>query len=216
MYTHVSFGDRVLQLAPHRIPYSLTEFEFDPPGPSIFTGFTGMLAALGGPAGGADPNLIRFLDERVRGLVDNRVNPLNMSLLVVEPMTIDEVALLLDTFAGNTVMGARARVLHGNLGSPTDASCFIRAGVLSLLLNLEVLFFVSPNRSVPLLLLEQFCATIGSLMGSNFSDTLRDLYLPGTAVSQLRSSMRHLLGAYTSTPDSRDLAERLLFRPFLI
>ena len=216
MYTHVSFGDRVLLLAPHRISLPLTEFEFDQPGPSIFANFGGMVAALGGPAAAADPAWVQFLDERVRGLVDNRVNPLNMALLVVKPMTIDEVVLLLDNFTGNTVMGARARVFHGNHGSPTDASCFIRVGVLSLLLNLEVLFFVSPDRSVPLLLLEQYFSTIRLMMGSDFSDALRDTYHPGTAARQLRTSMRHFLLTYTSTPASRDLAERLLFTSLLV
>jgi hypothetical protein len=216
MYHHVSFGDRVLPLARHRIPYSLKEFEFHVPGPSIFTGFTGMFAALGGLTAGPDPNWVRFLDERVRGLVDNRVNPLNMSLLVVGSMTIDEVVLLLDSFTGNARMGARARIFHAHHGTPSDASCFIRAGVLSLLLNLEVLFLVSQYRSVPLRLLDQFYATIGRMMGSDASDHLRGLYYPGTAVYQLRHSMRLLLAAYTATPALCDQTEHLLFTSLFV
>lgn len=175
-----------------------------------------MLAALGGLAAGPDPNWVRFLGERVQGLVDNRVNPLNMSLLVVGSMTIDEVVLLLDSFTGNTTMGARARIFHAHHGTPPDASCFIQAGVLSLLLNLEVLFLVSQYRSVPLLLLDQFYVTIGRMMGSDASDTLRCLYYPGTAVYQLRHSMRLLLAAYTATPALCDQTEHLLFTSLFV
>jgi len=210
MLAHVGFGDVIKPLATARLDLPLTGYAFHPPGPSIFAGFAG-IAALLTPTG-APPAWVAFLDVRGRGLTEDMLNPLNNPLLRVGSMTIDEVVMLLDHFAGGGALGARARMAHTRLGTPTNASCIVYHGILELLLNLEVFVIVCPYRSAPIRLLYQYYVICALLVNEETATNARNrILLPGTPVHVLHTCVRTIMHQCVSTGDGLDRIERLAF-----
>jgi len=208
MLMYVSFGDMIKPHATARLDLPLTGYAFHPPGPSIFNGFAGIAALLVG----AFPAWVAFLDERVRGLTEDRLNPLNNPLLRVGSMTIDEVVMLLDHFTGDGALGARARLAHIRLGTPTNASCIVYHGILELLLNLEVFVIVCPYRSAPIHLLYQYYVICALLVSAETATDARNrILLPGTAVHVLHTWVQAMMHQCVSTGDGLDRIERLAF-----